>query len=113
MIDELELSLNRTIVNDIIKLFESHNTNPFNATLIFSTHYVELIDIFDRNDQIFFVHRDKNYGIEMTNYSVVERKNQLKKSESFFADTHQLGTAIQYSKFTNMLRSFIFKVKND
>ena len=106
LIDELELSLNRSIVNDIINLFESNKTNPYNATLIFTTHYVELVDSFDRNDQIFFVHRDHDYGIEITNYSDVDRKNQLKKSESFFADTHNLGTAIEYKKYLNMRDSF-------
>ena len=108
LIDELELSLNRSIVNDIINLFESNKTNPFNATLIFTTHYVELFDIFDRNDQIFFIHRDHDYGIQITNYSDVDRKNQLKKSESFFADTHKLGTAIEYTKYLNLVQSFIF-----
>ena len=107
LIDELELSLNRSIVNDIINLFESQQTNPRNATLIFSTHYVELFDVFDRNDQIFFVHRDHDYGIKITNYSDVDRKNQLKKSESFFADTHKLGTAIEYKKYMNMREAFI------
>lgn len=111
VVDELELSLNRSVVNDIIRLFESHSTNPNHATLIFSTHYIEILDTFERNDQIFVIHRNEKYKIVTTNYSSLEKKNVLKKSESFFADTFNLGTAIEYNKYQEMRKSFVLDDK--
>ena len=113
IIDELELSLNKTIILDVIRLFRNHETNPLNATLIFSTHYTELIDTFDRNDQIYFIHRNDKYEIKVSNYSNFDKKNQLKKSDSYFADEYNLGTAISYNKYYEMFKSFKGQHSND
>ena len=106
IIDELELHLNKSIIVDIIRLFKTNETNPKNATLIFSTHYTEILDVFDRNDQIFISHRNKQYEMMLSNYSNYDKKNQLKKSDSYFADTFDLGTAISYDKYFALRKSF-------
>lgn len=113
LIDEIELSLNRSIIIDIIRLFESDETNPHHATLLFSTHYTELLDSFERNDQIVLIHKDANYKIKLTNYSDLDKKNQLKKSDSYFADTFELGTAISYTKYNNLRKMFIGEVQDE
>lgn len=107
IVDEIEVHLNRTIILDIIKLFENHDTNPNRATLLFSTHYTEILDSFNRNDQIFIIHRNDKYDIELTNYSTLEKRNVLKKSDAYFADTFKLGSAISYKNYNDMRRTFI------
>ena len=112
LIDEIEAHLNRTIILDIIKLFEDHETNPNNATLIFTTHYTEILDAFIRNDQIIYIHRNGKYEIKTTNYSSLSKRNELKRSDVYFADTFNLGTAISYKNFLNMKKLFILTSKD-
>ncbi len=71
VIDELDNSLHTDLVRAIIKLFNSKETNPNNAQLIFTTHDTNLLDqsLF-RRDQIWFTEKDI-YGVTDL-YSLVE-----------------------------------------
>jgi len=71
VIDELDNSMHTELVNAIIKLFNSKETNPNNAQLIFTTHDTNLLnqELF-RRDQIWFTQKDI-YGVSEL-YSLVE-----------------------------------------
>ncbi|HFU76438.1 MAG TPA: ATP-binding protein [Campylobacterales bacterium] len=71
IIDELDNSLHTELVKAIVQLFNSKETNPNNAQLIFTTHDTNLLNQkFFRRDQIWFT--DKNiYGISNF-YSLIE-----------------------------------------
>ena len=49
--------------------------------LIFTTHYAELLDPFERNDNIYIV-RNRN-GITAQNLADVLKRNDIKKSEAY------------------------------
>lgn len=71
VIDELDNSMHTELVKAIVKLFNSKESNPNNAQLIFTTHDTKLLsqELF-RRDQVWFV--DKNiYGASEL-YSLVE-----------------------------------------
>jgi len=64
-----------------MRFFMDADVNNGAATLIFSTHYSELLDEFDRNDCIYIV---KNVGgIGAENLSTILKRNDLKKSEVY------------------------------
>jgi len=71
IIDELDNSLHTELVEAIIKLFNSNETNPNNAQLIFTTHDTNLLNqkLF-RRDQIWFA--QKNILGQSELYSLVE-----------------------------------------
>lgn len=71
VIDELDNSLHPDLVKAIIKLFNSKETNPKNAQLIFTTHDTNLLDqsLF-RRDQIWFTEKDIYGATDL--YSLVE-----------------------------------------
>ncbi len=71
IIDELDNSLHTDLVRAIIKLFNSKETNPNNAQLIFTTHDTNLLDqkLF-RRDQIWFTEKDIYGASEL--YSLIE-----------------------------------------
>lgn len=71
VIDELDNSMHTELVNAIIKLFNSEDTNPNGAQLIFTTHDTNLLnqELF-RRDQIWFTQKDI-YGVSEL-YSLVE-----------------------------------------
>lgn len=82
LIDELENHFNKQIVRFIIELFTDAKTNPYGATLVFSTHYPELLDEITRKDNIYLTSRDVDNSLELTRFSdnPVANRNDLKKS---------------------------------
>ena len=64
-----------------ISFFMNPNVNRNGATLIYSTHYSELLDEYDRNDCIYIV-RNRG-GIYTENLSLILKRNDIKKSEAY------------------------------
>ncbi len=81
IIDELEIHFNKEIVATLIRFFMDSEINKKGAVLIFSTHYIELLDNFERNDNIYIV-KNMN-GIKIENLSDVLKRNDVKKSDLF------------------------------
>ena len=81
IIDEIENHFNREIVSTLIRFYRDHRVNPRGATLVFTTHYAELLDEFERNDNIYIV-RNRN-GITAQNMSDILNRNDIKKSEAY------------------------------
>ncbi len=81
IVDELDSRLHPNLVARLISLFNSKETNPNNAQLIFNTHNSNLLDgkMF-RRDQIWFV--DKNRYGESRLYSLSDIKG-IRKDEKF------------------------------
>ena len=71
MVDELDNSLHTELVQGLVHLFNSKETNPNHAQLIFTTHDTNLLnqELF-RRDQIWFTEKDIYGASEL--YSLVE-----------------------------------------
>jgi len=71
VIDELDNSLHTELAQEIVKLFNSKESNPNNAQLIFTTHDTNLLNqkLF-RRDQIWFTQKDI-YGVSEL-YSLID-----------------------------------------
>lgn len=73
IIDEFDARLHPLITREIVRLFNSPETNPKHAQLVFMTHDTNLLDKdFLRRDQIWFVEKDR-YGASHL-YSLAEFK---------------------------------------
>ncbi len=59
VIDELENGLHPNLVNHILSLFLSHDTNPLNAQLICTTHSLYLVESGVRRDQVWVISKDE------------------------------------------------------
>ena len=71
VIDELDNSLHTELLKAIVMLFNSEETNPNNAQLIFTTHDTNLLNQkFFRRDQIWFTEKDIYGATDL--YSLVE-----------------------------------------
>ncbi len=84
IVDELENHFNREIVSTLIRFFMDKKVNKKGATLIFSTHYSELLDEFNRNDSIYII-KNKD-GITVEKLSCILKRNDIKKSEVYDSD---------------------------
>ncbi|MDB5090332.1 MAG: hypothetical protein JWR09_4326 [Mucilaginibacter sp.] len=75
IIDELDAKLHPLLTMAIVKLFNSPDSNPKNAQLIFATHDTNLLSYGAfRRDQIYFT--EKNQYEETDLYSLVEYKDE-------------------------------------
>ena len=94
IVDELENHMNKELIHMITDIFKNPKINPRGACLIFTTHYAEILDFMDRKDNIYIARRNQN-GIELSNYSKLVRRNDLKKSEVILSN-YIMGTAPLY-----------------
>jgi uncharacterized protein len=70
-IDEIDARLHPLLTRAIVRLFNSQETNPHNAQLIFTTHDTNLLDArLLRRDQIWFVEKSRRGVSDL--YSLVE-----------------------------------------
>ncbi len=104
IVDELENHFNREIVATLVRFFMNRNVNKNGATLIFSTHYSELLDEFERNDGIYVV-RNRN-GIYTQKLSDILTRNDIKKSEAFKSDFLE-GTVPAYESYMQLKKAII------
>ena len=81
IVDEMETGLNRSLVGTVIELFASPVTNPKGATLLFSTHYPELLDVMRRKDNVYVLVRNDTHETEVVKYSARIKRIENKKSD--------------------------------
>lgn len=79
---------------------DSFNTKG--GTLIFTTHYPEILDEFERNDCIHII-RNRD-GITISNLTDLLKRNDLKKSEAYQSGFLE-GTVPAYEAYMSLKRS--------
>lgn len=102
LMDEIENHFNKEIVTTLMRFFMDSRLNKKGGTLIFTTHYPELLDEYDRNDGICFV-RNRN-GIMVENLSCILKRNDIKKSDAYqsgFLD----GTTPAYEAYMRLKKN--------
>lgn len=109
IIDAVENHFNIEIVSTLIRFFTDISTNKNGATIIFSTHYTELIDSLDRNDCI-YVSRNIG-GIRTDNLNAILTRNDVKKSE-WFQSGYLEFTTPSYQTYIDFKRKLVEYVKD-
>lgn len=104
IIDELENHFNHEIVSTLVRLFMDKKVNKAGASLVFSTHFAEILNEFDRNDCIYII-RNKG-GITIDNLSTILKRNDIKKSEAYESGFLS-GTTPSYDSYINLKRHLI------
>ncbi len=83
IIDEIEIHFHKTLVENLINLYKDKSVNKKNATLIFTTHYCELLDLFDRSDNIYISKYDQYIKLENM-YEKYKIRPELLKSKKYY-----------------------------
>jgi len=104
IIDEIENHFNREIVATLLRFFMESNINKNGGTLIFTTHYPELLDEYDRNDGIHII-RNRD-GITVDNLSTILKRNDIKKSEAYESGFLE-GTTPAYEAYIKLKKSLL------
>lgn len=104
VIDEIENHFHKKLVENLVNLYKDKTVNKKNATLIFTTHYCELLDLFNRTDNIYITKYTKNITIENV-YSVYKFRPELLKSKKFYNNT--FGTNVDYEILMSFKRELM------
>ena len=93
VVDEVENHFHKTLVENMISLYKDKTVNKSGATLTFTTHYCELLDLFNRQDNIYIAKADNK--VYLTNmYEGYNIRPELLKSKQFYNNVFQ--TAVNY-----------------
>ena len=103
LLDEIEMHLNRQLVNIVIDLFTSRETNPNGATLVFTTHYPKVLDHLHRKDNVYFLSRNADGRSSAVKVSSRVKRIENKKSEVFVSN-YIGGTAPRYTDIAALQR---------
>ena len=104
LVDEIENHFNKEIVTTLVRFFMDSRFNKNGGTLIFTTHYPELLDEYDRNDGIYIV-RNHN-GITVENLSYILNRNDIKRSDAYQSGFLE-GTTPTYEAYIRLKESLI------
>lgn len=107
LIDEIENHFNKEIVMTLLRFFKDGSVNRKGGTLIFTSHYPEILDEYDRNDGINIV-RNRN-GITVQNLSSILRRNDIKKSDAYQSGLLE-GTTPSYEAYIRLKRRIISSI---
>ena len=93
LIDEVENHFHKTLVENMISLYKDKSVNRHNATLIFTTHYCEVLDQMGRQDNIWVC--NANSHIHLSNmYEAYHIRPVLLKSKQYYNNAFR--TAVNY-----------------
>ncbi|BDZ30284.1 AAA family ATPase [Lactiplantibacillus sp. WILCCON 0030] len=104
LVDEIELHVNKQIVRDFIGFFANPKVNVNQATLIYSSHYVELTDDLKRQDEEYVLLRNGVTKLRRLNDTGV--RTELKNSD-IFQSNYFKGTAPNYERYINLKKTIV------
>lgn len=109
MIDEIENHFNKEIVRTIVNFFRNERTNPEGATLVFTTHYAELLDDFERNDSIYISLKEDK--LRLKNLRELLERSDYKKSD-VYQSSYVGPTAPSYDAYMD-LKKYLQQVHHE
>lgn len=104
IIDEVENHFHKTLVENMISLYKDKTVNKNNATLSFSTHYCEVLDLFNRQDNI-WISKSEGKVCLKNMYDDFDVRNELLKSKQFYNNVFQ--TAVNYEDLMKLKKELM------
>ena len=108
LVDEIENHFNKEIVMTLMRFFMDSRFNKNGGTLVFTTHYPELLDEYDRNDGIYIV-RNRD-GITVENLKRLLKRNDIKKSDAYQSGFFE-GTTPTYEAYMRLKKNLAASIK--
>jgi hypothetical protein len=100
VVDEIENHFNKAIVIKIIQIFLS-DLNKNGATLIFTTHYSEIIDSIDRTDSIYINAKEEKISLKKFS-EAAKHFDRVDKKKSNVILSGALNTAPNYKDYVRL-----------
>lgn len=104
LVDEIEIHFQRTIIDNIISLFKDKKINKHNSTLIFSTHYPELLDLTNRTDNIIILKQDNKKIIAEKMHDYNLRSDTIKSKKVY---ENHFNTLVNYEALMTLKKEIL------
>lgn len=104
IIDEIENHFHKTIVENLVNLYKDKSININNASLIFTTHYCELLDLFNRSDNIYISKYEDKIKLENM-HEKYKFRGELSKSNKFY--NNEFNTNVSYEALMNFKKELM------
>ena len=101
LVDEVETHFHKTLVENMISLYKDKTVNRNNASLIFTTHYCEVLDQMGRQDNIWICRSGKEVSLSNM-YEDYKIRPELLKSKQYYNNTFK--TAVNYDELMGLKR---------
>lgn len=111
IIDEIENCFHKNLVDNIMYLFNDKKINYKNAKIIFTTHYVEILDYLNRRDNINILHKMNKYIDNSNLYIDYKPRTEILKSKQFNNNT--FNTLLNYELLMNLKRMIKNEISNN
>lgn len=113
IVDEIENCFQKNLVFNLLFIFNDAKINKNGAQLLFSTHYIEILDYLSRRDGIFIAHKINGKITSNNLYSDYNVRTELSKSRQF--DNNVFNTALNYKQVLEVRRNLIneLHINND
>lgn len=102
LIDEVENHFHKTLVENMISLYKDKSVNKNNATLIFTTHYCEVLDQMGRQDNIWICKSGTQVSLSNM-YDDYRIRPELLKSKQYYNNAFQ--TAVDYDALMGLKKA--------
>ena len=103
--DEIERSFNKNLAQNLILLFNDKAINIKNATLVYTTHYAELLDDDRRLDNINVLHRHGDQISLKNLHKDYDLNIQLSKSNYF--EQNAFDSLLNYNSLMELRRAIL------
>lgn len=104
VIDEIENHFHKTLVENLINLYKDKTVNKKNASIIFTTHYCVLLDLFNRADNIYITKYEDKIRLENV-YRDYDFRPELSKSKKFY--NNSFNTDVSYEALMNFKKELM------
>ena len=104
IIDEIENHFHRTLVENLLNLYKDKFVNKKGASLIFTTHDAELLDLFGRDDNIYVNKYDKKIYLENL-HETYKIRPELSKRNKFYENVYK--TDVDYNALMNFKKEIM------
>ena len=103
VIDEIEKNFNKNLIENLLMLFRDKKINKEKASIIFSTHYSELLDETNRCDNINVLHRNGD-KISLKNLSSdYEMRTDISKTSYY--DQNAFDNNLNYDRLMDLRKA--------
>ena len=100
IVDEIESSFNRNLIENLIIMFNDKTINKKDGSIIYSTHYSELLDMGNRCDNVNVLNRNETSISIMNMHENYDVRVDMLKSSQF--DQNTFDTLINYNRLMDL-----------
>ena len=100
IVDEIEKSFNKNLIENLLFMFNDSSINKMGASIIYSTHYSELLDTNNRCDNINVLHRVGNEISLLNMSSDYDCRTDMLKSNQF--NQNVFDTLLNYDRLMDL-----------